>query len=150
LLPILKSLPAGRGGEGKRCFGRHFKESSRWWGVYLLQSGVHHMVAKSASMISGHRGGHSKCCANNVLPTSMLEAFQGDSCWRFASTRCQVVRPRQWEDGRHSNPVVGGEDQGLDCFSFSVSRVLYVKMQDCFLFLMYQGPACNMYPPILI
>jgi hypothetical protein len=90
------------------------------------------MVAKSASMISGHRGGHSKRCVGSVLPTSMLEAFQGDSCWSFASTRCQVVRPRQWEDDQHSSPAVGGEDQGLDCFSFYVSRVLYVKLQDYF------------------
>lgn len=146
---VFKSLPADRGGEGRRCLGEEIRASSRWRGVHLLQSEVHHMVAKLASMISGRRGGHFKRCIGSVLPTSMVEALQDDSGWSFASTCCQVVCPRQREDDRHWSHAVGGEDQGLDCFSFSVSRVLYVKLQDYFLFSMFKGPACNMYPPLV-
>jgi len=111
------------------------------------QSEVHYMLAMLATMISGLRGGHSDRCFVSVLSTSMAEALQGDSGRSFASSQCQVVCPRRWEGGRQWNHADGGEVHGVDCFSFSVSRVLYVKFQDCFSCLVFHGPDCKLYPP---
>jgi hypothetical protein len=64
-LLVFNSLSAGLGGEGRRCSDERLWSSSRWWGSQL-QSGVHYMVAKISTMISG-QGGHSKRCFDSVL-----------------------------------------------------------------------------------
>jgi hypothetical protein len=54
-------------------------------------------------MIFGQGEGQSKCCFDNVLLAFMVEALEGDL---------------------DLDMVFARENQGLDCFSFSVSRFL--------------------------
>jgi hypothetical protein len=84
------------------------------------------MADKIAAMITGQGEGRPKRC--------------------FAPPLCQVVHPRQLVGDRQWSLTVGGEDQGLDRFSFSTSRVLSVKIWDCFSVSIFQGPYCNLYP----
>ena len=144
---VFKPLPAGREGEGRRQLSGFCSASSRWCGVSLLHLGVNHMVDKLATMISGRGGDHSVRSYVSAFATSCVEALTGDSRWSSDSSRRQVVRPRRCQGRRRWSLARGGEDQGSDCVFASFSKVLFVKFQVCFVFLVSLGSDCNMYPP---
>lgn len=144
--PVVESLLAGLGSEGKRRIHGSTRASSRWQGATLLHLGVSSMADKLAAVIFGRRSGPSRRRVG-VSSTSDGDALYGDSRRTLSSSCNQVVRLRRHSEDRRWDLSFGGETLGLDCIFCCSFRVFCVYFQDCFALYLFLGPKCNMYPP---
>jgi len=146
--PVMLSL-AGRGGEGRKQSRRSFPASPSMVYQHLLQNRAQHMVDSSVAMICGQGEGHPSRCQDSAPSTSKMEALSRDPCRHYTPTSCQVVHPQQMvAGGRHRRLIAGGEDAGLDRFSYFHPGSFLIVFRTAFQFYFSQGPGCKMYPPL--
>jgi hypothetical protein len=107
------------------------------------------MVTKLVVMIYGHLEGHLCRCVESGFSTSMVEASEGDPCRRVTPPDYQVVCPRQSvAGGRHRRLVIGGKDPALDRVCLLSLGFFLLISRPAFIYVVFQGLCCKMYPPL--